>query len=370
MTGLEKKQKPAVSRPILGSSPPVLRLVEMIEKVAPTKTNILVIGESGTGKELIARMIHELSPIKNRPFVPVNCGAIPETLIESEMFGHKRGSFTGATHEKQGLFEVAHGGTLFLDEVGELPLSMQVKLLRAIQERSFRKVGGTEDIKVDVRIIAATNRDLEVGVSRGVFREDLYYRLNVIQLKSPPLRERGGDIQVLAESFLEKFSKRAGRNICSISKDALSALQAWSWPGNVRELENVLERGVTVELGEHLMLASLPLPIQENWRQLSRAQDEVQGSTAAATGGPVSMPSQESRLESEEQSFCRSLGLPLPRLNGSTIESIDLKRVVRSVEKAYLDAAKKLAAESRGNIAEILGLSAKELKALEKRIAE
>jgi two-component system, NtrC family, response regulator PilR len=183
---------------ILGQSSAVKSMISMIEKVAASKTNVLVIGESGTGKELVARMIHQSSPLRDKPFVPVNCGAIPDTLIESEMFGHKKGSFTGAVVEKAGLFEAAHGGTLFLDEVGEIPLAMQVKLLRAIQERCFRKVGGTEDVRVDVRIIAATNRDLEAGVAAGTFREDLYYRLNVILIKTPPLRERRGDVRVLA----------------------------------------------------------------------------------------------------------------------------------------------------------------------------
>lgn len=170
----------------------------MIGKVAGNKTNVLIIGESGTGKELVARMIHESGPLKGKPFVPVNCGAIPETLIESEMFGHKKGSFTGAVSEKAGLFEAANGGTLFLDEVGELPLSMQVKLLRSLQERVIRKVGGNDDIKVDVRIIAATNRDLEAAIAKGTFREDLYYRLNVILIKTPSLRERPGDIELLS----------------------------------------------------------------------------------------------------------------------------------------------------------------------------
>lgn len=188
-----------MSRTIIGESKPVRDLIKLIERVAPTKTNILVIGESGTGKELVARMIHDEGPLKNKPFVPVNCGAIPETLIESEMFGHKRGSFTGAVSDKEGLFEAADGGTLFLDEVGELPLGMQVKLLRAIQERCFRKVGGTDDIHVDVRIIAATNRDLEDGIAKGTFREDLYYRLNVILIKAPPRNPVRADESRLAE---------------------------------------------------------------------------------------------------------------------------------------------------------------------------
>jgi two-component system response regulator PilR (NtrC family) len=196
------------SRPILGESASIKALINLILKVGPTKANLLVIGESGTGKELVARMIHECGPLRDKPFIPVNCGAIPETLIESEMFGHKKGSFTGAVADKMGLFEAANGGTLFLDEVGELPLSMQVKLLRSIQERVIRRVGGNDDIRIDVRIIAATNRDLEAAVKKGTFREDLYYRLNVILIKTPPLRDRAGDVRLLASAFLEKFSKK------------------------------------------------------------------------------------------------------------------------------------------------------------------
>jgi two-component system response regulator PilR (NtrC family) len=195
------------SRKILGESPPVKHLISLIHKVAGSKTNILIIGESGTGKELVARMIHESGPMKNEPFIPVNCGAIPETLIESEMFGHKKGSFTGAVSDKEGLFEAADKGTLFLDEVGELPLSMQVKLLRALQERTIRKVGSNTDTKVDVRIIAATNRNLEEMVAKGTFREDLYYRLNVILIKTPPLRDRSTDIELLMNTLFRSSLK-------------------------------------------------------------------------------------------------------------------------------------------------------------------
>src|SRR6185437_5810967 len=209
---------------ILGDAPPVKALLNLIHKVASTKTNILIIGESGTGKELVARMIHEQGPLKERPFIPVNCGAIPETLIESEMFDHKRGSFTGAVQDKMGLFEAAHTGTLFLDEVGELPLSMQVKLLRALQERIIRKVGGTDDVKVDVRVIAATNRDLESAVAAGTFREDLYYRLNVILIRTPPLRERKTDISALATHFLSKIATKYKKSLDGFEPEVLRAL--------------------------------------------------------------------------------------------------------------------------------------------------
>ncbi len=242
---------------ILGKSRQVEQLRKLIARVAPTRSSVLIIGESGTGKELVARALHDQSELKSRPFVPVNCGAIPETLIESELFGHKRGSFTGAVADKPGLFEAAHGGTLFLDEVGEIPLSMQVKLLRALQEKVIRRVGSNEDIKVDVRIIAATNRNLETAVKQGTFREDLYYRLNVILLETPPLRDRKGDVSLLAEAFLSKFTQKFSKPLDGFEPEALTALEAHSWPGNVRELENVIERAVALEGGSKVSPASL-----------------------------------------------------------------------------------------------------------------
>jgi transcriptional regulator with PAS, ATPase and Fis domain len=219
---------------------------------------VLIIGESGTGKELVARELHDQSDLKTRPFIPVNCGAIPETLIESEMFGHKKGSFTGAVADKPGLFEAAHGGTLFLDEVGELPLTMQVKLLRALQERVIRRVGSNDDIKVDVRIVAATNRDLENAVKQGRFREDLYYRLNVILLETPALRDRKGDVPLLAKHFLEKFSKKFSKAMAGFEDEALAAIEKHSWPGNVRELENVMERAVVLNQSGRIGIEDLP----------------------------------------------------------------------------------------------------------------
>jgi len=247
-----------IKRPILGKSPQVFALKKMIERVAPSKTNILIIGESGTGKELVARALHELSPVKDGPFVAVNCGAIPESLIESELFGHKKGSFTGAIADKQGLFEVADGGTLFLDEIGELPLTMQVKLLRALQDRAVRRVGGNETIKIDVRIVAATNKNLEEGVKKGSFREDLYYRLNVIMLETPPLRERVGDIEELAEVFYKKFNEKQKRNLEGFTPEALEVILSHRWPGNIRELENVMERVVTLEGTKKIQVSTLP----------------------------------------------------------------------------------------------------------------
>ena len=243
---------------LVGNSEAQHRIYEMIRRVSQTPTNVLVTGESGTGKEMVAKAIHFNGPLKDRPFVTVNCGAIPESLMESEMFGHKKGSFTGAVADKAGLFEVADTGTLFLDEVGELPLSIQVKLLRAIQERVIRRVGATEDSKVEVRIIAATNRDLEEMVKQGTFRQDLFYRLNVINIKTPPLRERSDDIPLLANHFLKKYNDRLGKQIGGISAEAIELLKKYDYPGNVRELENIIERTVALEGGATVLPESLP----------------------------------------------------------------------------------------------------------------
>jgi two-component system response regulator PilR (NtrC family) len=248
----------SIKRPILGKSQEIRALKQMISRVAPSNANVLVIGESGTGKELVARAIHELSAVKSGPFVAVNCGAIPETLIESELFGHKKGSFTGAIADKPGLFETADGGTLFLDEIGELPLSMQVKLLRALQDRAIRRVGGNENIKIEVRIVAATNKNLEEATKNGTFREDLYYRLNVILLETPPLRNRAGDVEELLQVFFERFNTKQNRGLAGISPEAMQVLMAYRWPGNIRELENVMERVVTLESSQKIEVATLP----------------------------------------------------------------------------------------------------------------
>jgi two-component system response regulator PilR (NtrC family) len=243
---------------LVGNSEAMHKIFELIRKVSDSPTNVLVTGESGTGKEMVAKAIHYNSPLKDRPFVSVNCGAIPENLVESELFGHKKGSFTGAISDKEGLFEVADGGTLFLDEIGELPLNSQVRILRAIQEKTVRRVGGTEDIKVEVRIIAATNRDLEQMVQQGTFRQDLYYRLNVINIRTPALRERRDDIPLLAQHFLQKYSDRFGKQIQTISKEAMDLLRKYDFPGNVRELENIIERTVALESGATVLPESLP----------------------------------------------------------------------------------------------------------------
>jgi two-component system response regulator PilR (NtrC family) len=248
---------------IIGQSSKMLALYDLLEKVAPTKTNILITGESGTGKELVAKAIHYNSPRKDRPFVTLNCGAIPEPLIESELFGHMKGAFTDAIATKKGLFELADEGTIFLDEISELPLLMQVKLLRVLQDKEFKRVGGTEDIRVDVRIISATNRDLEEGVREKRFREDLFYRLNVIQIKIPPLREKREDIPLLTTHFLKKYSEELNKNMSTISPEALRILLNYDYPGNVRELQNIIERAVALESTQELTAQNLSSYLDE-----------------------------------------------------------------------------------------------------------
>lgn len=254
----KEMQKEFSFQSLVGNSEKMHHIYELIKRVSQTPTNVLVTGESGTGKEMVAKAIHVNGPLKNKPFVTINCGAIPENLMESEMFGHKKGSFTGAIQDKVGLFEVADGGTLFLDEVGELPLTIQVKLLRAIQERIIRRVGATEDQKIEVRIIAATNRDLEDMIKEGLFREDLFYRLNVILIRVPPLRERTDDVTLLAKHFLQKYATRFGRPVSGISDEAMKVLRKYDYPGNVRELENIIERTVALEAGSTILPESLP----------------------------------------------------------------------------------------------------------------
>lgn len=240
---------------LIGKSKRMQEIYSLIERVAAAKTSILVTGESGTGKELVARAIHYNSPRQDKPFVAINCGAIPENLLESELFGHEKGAFTGASQAKQGMFEIAHGGTLFLDEIGELPMAMQVKLLRVLQEQEIRRIGGTRDFSVDVRLVAATNKDLGEEVQRGGFREDLYYRLNVIHLALPPLRERREDVPLLVGHFLDQFIPEGAPRV---AESLMRSLLDYSWPGNIRELENVIERCVVLGYGDELTLDCLP----------------------------------------------------------------------------------------------------------------
>ncbi len=244
---------------LLGASPPMNTLRKQIGKLARSQAPVYISGESGSGKELVARLIHEQGPRHERPFVPVNCGAIPSELMESEFFGHKKGSFTGAMEDKPGLFQAANGGTLFLDEVADLPLPMQVKLLRAIQEKAVRSVGGAKEVVVDVRILCATHKDLASEVASGRFRQDLYYRLNVIELRVPPLRERREDISQLAEVMLKRLAQAVGESPARLHPDALAKLQSYRFPGNVRELENMLERAYTLCEGEEIKPSDLRL---------------------------------------------------------------------------------------------------------------
>lgn len=261
---------------MVGNSDAMHAVFNLIQRVSQAPTNVLITGESGTGKEVIAKAIHYNGPLKDKPFVTVNCGAIPENLMESEMFGHKKGSFTGAIADKAGLFEVADGGTLFLDEVGELPASIQVKLLRAIQERIIRRVGATDDNKVEVRIIAATNRNLEDMVAKNTFRQDLYYRLNVIGIKSPPLRDRSEDIPLLANHFLKKYNDKLNKQIHTISVEAMDILKKYNYPGNVRELENMIERTVALEAGSTILPESLPPMVNTTSGRKMASSNEIE----------------------------------------------------------------------------------------------
>jgi two-component system, NtrC family, response regulator PilR len=246
---------------IVGASTAMEKLKQTIRTVASTQSTILIYGESGTGKELVARAVHVCSPRATEPFVSINCGAFPETLLESELFGYVKGAFTGANQNKRGLFEVAHEGTIFLDEISEMSLTMQVKLLRVLQERCVRPVGGTDEIAIDVRVIAATNRDLDKSVAENTFREDLYYRLNVIPVTVPPLRDRREDIPLLVNHFLKKYATAAGRKIARVDMVSLESLCGYDWPGNVRQLENTVERAVALETGEELRVE---LPVEKS----------------------------------------------------------------------------------------------------------
>jgi two-component system response regulator PilR (NtrC family) len=298
----------------------MVEVYKVISKVANVAGTVLITGESGTGKELVARTLHRHSDRAAKPFMAINCGAIPEQLLESELFGHVKGAFTGAVANKSGLFEVAHHGSLLLDEVGEMSLSLQVKLLRVLQDRLFRRVGGTEDVGVDVRVIAATNKHLPDLIKKGAFREDLFYRLNVIPIHLPPLRERPEDIPLLAESFVGRFCQQHRRPVRPVSEEAMAYLIRYPWPGNVRELENALERAIALEQSEVLTAASLPEELRA-WRP-------TEGTSAAGLGPPTIPP-----------------------------EGLNLEDVVAQVERKLLLEALEKAGGVQTKAAQILGIN-------------
>jgi len=304
---------------IVGNSARMQHIYEMIRQVARTRTSVLITGESGTGKELIAKAIHEQSDRVDQPFVTINCGGIPETLLESEFFGHRKGSFTGASADKKGLMEIAHKGTLFMDEVAELSVPMQVKLLRAVQERVFRPVGGTQDIAVDIRIISATNKKLEDEVIEGNFREDLFYRLNVIEIKVPPLRERKGDLLPLAQHFLEKYSRELGKEVTKFSSYAIDLLKKYDFPGNIRELENLIERSVALSSTNILLPDSLAMSIhKKRWIEGVRNR----------------------RFDLDE-----------------VAHGVNLDSILEEIERAYIEKAMECTDGNKNKAAELLGLS-------------
>jgi len=305
---------------IIGQSPRMKAIFDLIQTVAPQNSRVLITGESGTGKELVARAIHENSSRAQAPFITINCGAFPETLLESELFGYVKGAFTGANENRRGLFQAAHGGTLFMDEIGNMNLAMQVKLYRVLQEGKVRPLGSTEEIDVDVRVIAATNKDLEKAITDGEFREDLFYRLSVIPLHVPSLRDRREDIPLLARHFLERFRKSMEKNIEAISPETMRRLESYDWPGNVRELENTIERAVALESGREISLGVLP--------------DRVVGISPAAAA-LMARP--------EEQPF--------------PAEGIDFEQMMGMTEKRYLQAALDKAGGVRTRAAELLKIS-------------
>lgn len=307
-TALRLKPEPAAvpceDGRLLGQSPAVRELKETIQKLARSQAPVYIAGESGTGKELVARLIHDLGPRSEHPFVPVNCGAIPGELMESEFFGHKKGSFTGATEDKQGLFQAANEGTLFLDEVADLPLAMQVKLLRAIQEKSVRPVGSPKEISVNVRIVSATHKDLAAEVAAGRFRQDLFYRINVIQVKVPPLRERGDDILYLAQNFLQKISNDWGIQQPMLSEPARRALQGYAFPGNVRELQNILERALTLCDGRSILPEHLQLP---DAPAMPAPTVALPAGTAAMVSDPAATSLEDYLFEIEKSAILKAL---------------------------------------------------------------
>jgi len=333
---------------IIGRSEPMLEVFRMVETIAKMTSTVLITGESGTGKDLVARAIHYNSLRRERPFVALNCGGVPETLLESELFGHMRGAFTGADANKKGLIEVAEGGTVFLDEIGEMTTTMQIKLLRVLQDRRFRRLGGTEEVQADIRVIAATNQDLEKAVASGRFREDLFYRINVIRMHLAPLRERKDDIPLLAEHFLSKYAEQMKKPVRSVAQASLPLLQMYGWPGNVRELENVIERAVALEQTPAILPDSLP------------PQVRTPAATMKADADPGSRPSTASErpelLEGripESGARLPDPGLMLPDLG----EGFDLEARGEDFYRHYIALALERAGGVQVKAAEMLGMS-------------
>jgi len=306
---------------IIGRSPAMLEVFKMIETVAKTNSTILLTGESGTGKGLVAQAVHYQSLRRDRPMVALNCGAMPETLLESELFGHMRGAFTGAETNKKGLLEVAEKGTIFLDEIGEMSPVMQVKLLRVLQERRFRRVGGLEELQADIRVIAATNQNLTKAVAEGRFREDLYYRINVIPIALPALRDRREDIPLIAEHFLSKYADQMGKNVTGISHAAMDLLTQYEWPGNIRELENVIERAVALEATPAILPESLPPAVRSGATRSGRAE----GVDRSAVTAPEFLPDAGFDLEAHVKEIERGyIAEALQRAGGVQVKAADL----------------------------------------------
>jgi two-component system response regulator PilR (NtrC family) len=315
---------------IIGEAPKMRAIFDLIQTVAPQSSRILITGESGTGKELVARAIHENSPRSGAPFISINCGAFPETLLESELFGYMKGAFTGANENRQGLFQAAHGGTLFMDEIADMSLSMQVKLFRVLQEQRIRPLGSTEENEVDVRVITATNKNLEKEIAENRFREDLFYRLSVIPIHVPPLRERREDIPLLARSFLERFRKAMEKPVDSIEPEALRRLEAYDWPGNVRELENTIERAVALTTGRSIAVDVLPEKISKHFQSQMGAQ--------AASPAGAAIPEEGFDLEHHIQEVERSFLLAaLERAEGVRTRAAALLKMSYRSFRHYAD---------------------------------
>ncbi len=316
--------------PMIGRSRPFLKVVDQVREIARIPSTVLITGESGTGKELIARGIHDLSDRRDAAFVAINCASIPAALLESELFGHEKGSFTSAIARKTGLFEEAHHGTVFLDEIGEMDLSMQAKLLRVLQERTIRRVGGIKDIDIDVRIIAATNRNLQKKISIGSFREDLYYRINVFPIHIPPLRERKDDIGIIASYFLDTFSRSFGRDFKALSPEAAKLMEEYSWPGNIRELRNVIERICIMNYGPTLLPEHLP----EEMRGTAPSGDSL---TAGQTAPPVRLPA-DTGLDDAVMNFERNIiRQALEKSGGNVLQTAAMLKIPRGTLRYKMD---------------------------------